>query len=433
MRTMPYLPRLFGRPACFPHLLSPSLHVVSAPRAGLRPARPPRGSRKLGAARRFLVTLALLALAGCGERAASSGASAKGAKPPEVGVVEVKTRDVPLELDLPGRLSASQIAEVRPQVGGIVLQRLFTEGSRVKAGQPLYQLDAAAFTAERDRAAAALQKAEAQVAAARTKSERDAALLRADAISREAAEDSATALRQAQADVAIARATLDAARLQLERARIVAPIGGRIEVSNVTAGALVTANQTAPLTTIVQTDPMHVNIVQSSTELLMLRRQLQGDAQAPSRSAQAVRLILEDGSVHPEPATLQFSGVTVDRGTGAVTLRATVPNPAGTLLPGMVVTARLTAGTDQGAITVPQQGVSRSPTGEATALVIGAENKLERRRLKLGRAVGNEWLVTDGLKPGDRLVVEGLQRVRPGQVVTPVAASPVATAPGGAR
>lgn len=337
--------------------------------------------------------------------------------PPEVGVVRVGTQDAPLELELPGRLSASQVAEIRPQVSGIVLKRLFTEGGFVRAGQPLYQLDAASLEAERARSAAALQKAEATLTVARSKAARDAELLKADAISRQAADDSAGALRQAEADVAVARAALDAARVQLERARIVAPISGRTEVSTVTAGALVTANQTQALTTVQQLDPMQVDIVQSSAELLSLRRQLEGGT-----GSKQIRLLLEDGSVHPQPGTLQVSGVTVDRGTGAVTLRATVPNPQGTLLPGMVVRAKLLAGVDSGAILVPQQGVSRSPTGDATALVVGEGNKVERRRLVLERAVGNQWLVTSGLKVGDQLIVEGLQRARPNQPVKPVPA-----------
>ncbi len=345
-------------------------------------------------------------------------------------MVIVATADAPLELALPGRVAASQVADIRPQVGGIVLRRLFTEGARVNAGQPLYQIDPAAFEVERARSAAALQKAEAQQAAARTRAERNAELLRADAISREVADDSAAAWQQAQADVAVARAALNAAQLQLDRARIVAPISGRIEVSAVSPGALVTANQTAALTTIQQTDPMLVDIVQSSTELLQLRRQLEGSEGNGPRAASSrpVQLLLEDGSTHPQPAALQVSGVTVDRGTGAVTLRATVPNPQGTLLPGMVVTARLVAGVERGVVLVPQQGVTRAANGEATALVVGEGNKVERRRLVLGRAVGNRWLVSEGLRPGDRLIVEGLQRARPQQVVTPVAVAEAAPA-----
>ena len=336
---------------------------------------------------------------------------------PEVGVVTVSAQDAPLQLELPGRLSASQRAEIRPQVGGLVQTRLFTEGGRVVAGQPLYQLDAAIFEAERARTAAALQRAEAQFAAARVKTARDAELMKVDAISRQGADDSAAAQRVAEADVAVARAALDAAVVQLQRARIVAPISGRIEVSAVTPGALVTANQTQALTTIQQLDPMQVDIVQSSAELLSLRRQLEGQ-----NASRQVQLVLEDGSVHPQSATLQFSGVTVDPGTGSVTLRAIVPNPQGTLLPGMVVVARLVAGVDRSVLLVPQQGVSRTATGDATALVVGEGDKVERRRLTLSRAVGNQWLVTSGLTSGDRLIVEGLQRARPDMVVKPVPA-----------
>ena len=352
--------------------------------------------------------------------------AAPSARPaPEVGVFVVAAQDAPLRLELPGRLSASQVAEIRPQVGGLVLKRLFTEGTRVAAGQPLYQLDAASFEAERARAAAALQKAQAQLAAARVKATRDTELLRADAISRQAADDSEAALRQAEADVAVAQAALSAAAVQLQRARIVAPISGRIEVSTVTPGALVTANQTQALTTIQQLDPMHVDIVQSSAELLSLRRQLGG--QSASRE---VQLVLEDGSVHASPATLQFSGLKVDPGTGSVTLRAVVPNPQGTLLPGMLVQARVLAGVDKDVLLVPQQGVSRTPTGAATALVVGEGNKVERRRLTLARDVGNQWLVSSGLKVGDRVIVEGLQRARPEMVVTPVAAGSGAASKG---
>ncbi|MCY4746402.1 efflux RND transporter periplasmic adaptor subunit [Pelomonas sp. UHG3] len=362
------------------------------------------------------VAASLLLLAGCQKSDTDAAAKPKGGAP-EVGVVSVGTADAPLELSLPGRLSASQVAEIRPQVTGVVTKRLFTEGATVRVGQPLYQLDDASFEAERARTAAALQKAEAQLAVARSRAARDAELLKADAISRQSADDSAATLKQAEADVAVARAALDAAKVQLSRARITAPINGRADISAVTPGALVTANQTTALTTVQQLDPMQVDIVQSSSELLALRRQLEGK----SGSSQ-IRLVLEDGSTYPLPGQLTVSGVSVDRNTGAVTLRASVPNPKGQLLPGMVVTAKLMAGVDRDAILVPQQGVSRSPTGDATALVVGEGNKVERRRLKLERAVGNRWLVTEGLKVGDKLIVEGLQRARPNQPVTPVPA-----------
>ncbi len=363
---------------------------------------------------------AMLLLSACGKSKAPPPAAA----PPEVGVVTIQTQDAPYMLDLPGRLSASLVAEIRPQVGGIVEQRLFTEGAMVRAGQPLYQLEASAFEAERARTAAALQKAQAQVGQARTRAARDAELFKIDALSRQSAEDSASALTQAEADAAVAKAALDAATVQLRRARINSPISGRIEISTVTPGALVTANQADPLTRVQQLDPMHVDIVQSSAELLQLRRDLAADT-----GSRQFKLMLEDGSEHPQPGTLRVSGVTVDPATGAVTLRATVPNPGNTLLPGMVVRARLLAGVDRDALLVPQEGVTRSPTGEATALVVGAGNKVELRRLQVRRAVGNRWLVTGGVQAGERVIVEGLQRARAGAVVTPVAAG---SAPAGA-
>lgn len=363
----------------------------------------------------FAAFAAVLLLTGC--QKSSDAANKAQPKPPEVGVVTVSAQEAPLELVLPGRLSAGQVAEIRPQVSGIVQRRLFTEGALVRAGQPLYQLDAAGFEAERASKAAALQKAEAQAAHVRLRAARDAELLQSGIVTRQAADDSAAAVRQAEAEVAVARANLEAARVQLTRTRIEAPISGRVDLSSVTPGALVTANQTQALTTVQQLDPMQVDIVQSSAELLALRRQLEGRS-----GSNTLQLVLEDGTVHPHAGQLQVSSVAVDRGTGAVTLRASVPNPKGQLLPGMVVTARLLAGTDAGAILVPQQGVSRAPTGEATALVVGEGNKAERRRLKLERAVGNQWLVSEGLKVGDKLIVEGLQRARPNQPVTPVPA-----------
>lgn len=384
---------------------------------------PARFNRCAGA---FVTVSAALLLAACGKND-----KPQAVKPPtpEVGIVTVTAQDAPLTLELPGRLSASQVAEIRPQVSGIVKQRLFQEGATVRAGQPLYQIDPASLEATRAGAQAALQRAQALLAVAQTRSARNAELLKLDVISRQVAEDSVAALRQAEADVAVARANLDAAQVQLGYAAIKSPIAGRVDISSVTPGALVTANQTALLTTVQQLDPMQVDIVQSSAELLQLRRQLEGkgdgkgDGKGSPGASRQIRLLLEDGSEHPQAGALQVSGVTVDRGTGAVTLRGTVPNPKGTLLPGMVVRARLLAGVTPGAILVPQQGVSRSPTGNATALVLGEGNKVEQRRLTLARAVGNQWLVSQGLVAGDRLIVEGLQRTRPGQVVTPVPAN----------
>lgn len=362
----------------------------------------------------------LLLMAGCNKPAPAAPAAA----PPQVGVHTVVAQRQAILAELPGRTGASQVAEIRPQVGGIVLRRLFTEGALVKAGQPLYQIDPASYQADVASAQAAVAKAEATLAAAGTTAARNAELLKIDAISRQLADDSQAALQQARADLGVARAALEGKRISLERTRIAAPISGRTDLSSVTAGALVSVGQATALTTVQQLDPMVVDVVQSSAELLALKRELasgkltRGDAdEAP------VRIVLEDGSVYAQPGRLKFSGVTVDKGTGAVTLRALVPNPDGVLLPGMFVRARLETAVAEQALLVPQQGVTRSAAGEAQALVVGAGNKVERRALTLGPAIGNRWLVEAGLKPGDQVITEGLQRVRVGQVVVATAAA----------
>ncbi len=380
----------------------------------------PRTLPRLGLA---TLLAALLATAGC----SPSPPAAAPATPPQVGVHTVVAQRQAILAELPGRTSASQVAEIRPQVGGIVQRRLFTEGALVKAGQPLYQIDPASYQADVASAQAALAKTEATLAAARLTAARQAELLKIDAISRQLADDSQAALQQAQADVGVARATLDARRISLERTRISAPINGRTDLSSVTAGALVSAGQATALTTVQQLDPMVVDLVQSSAELLALKRELASGKLAKGDADEApVRIVLEDGSAYPQPGKLKFSGVTVDKGTGAVTLRALVPNPDGVLLPGMFVRARLETAVAEQALLVPQQGVTRSAAGEAQALVVGAGGKVERRALTLGPAIGNRWLVEAGLKPGDQVITEGLQRVRVGQVV-------VATAAGAAK
>lgn len=366
-----------------------------------------------------LAVLAALLISACGEQKPAAAPPA----PPEVGVHRVEPQRQAIMTELPGRTNASLVAEIRPQVGGIVQRRLFEEGAVVKAGQVLYQIDPASFQAEVTSAQAAVAKAEATLSAARLTATRNAELQKIDAISQQVSEDSAAAAKQAEADLAVARATLESRRIDLSRTRITAPIAGRTGISSVTPGALVTASQTTALTTVQQLDPMLVDVVQSSSELLTLRKELAsgkfkriGDEEAP------LRLVLEDGSTHPQEGRLKFSGVTVDRGTGAVTLRAQVPNPDGSLLPGMFVQARLETAVAAEALLVPQQGVTRTPTGEASALVVGEGGKVERRALVLDRAIGNRWLVTSGLKAGDLLIVEGLQRARAGAVVKPVAA-----------
>lgn len=334
---------------------------------------------------------------------------------PSVGVWPVETSRVVLSTELPGRTSARLVAEVRPQINGIVQARLFEEGATVKAGQVLYQIDPATYQAAFQQAQASVARAEAQVNATRLIAQRNAELIKASAVSQQNLDDAQTAYLQAQADLQVARAAQETARINLERTRITSPISGRADLSAITPGALVVANQAQALTTVQQTDPMLVDVVQPSAEVLRLRR----EARDASRNADEVpvRLLLEDGSVYPLPGRLSFQGVAVGKGTDSVTLRATVPNPQGLLMPGMYVRAVLDTGVQAQAVSVPQQGVSRSPTGEAVALVVGADNKVERRPLKVDRALGNRWLVREGLQPGDLLIVEGHQKVRPGAEV----------------
>ncbi len=374
-------------------------------------------------------------LAACGKGDGKSAAAP--AAPPEVGVYRVEPQRQAVTTELPGRTRARLIAQIRPQVGGIVQSRLFEEGALVKAGQVLYQLDPAGFEASFASAQASLAKAEATLGASRLTARRSADLVKIDAISRQQDDDAQASLKQAEADVAVARAASQSARINLDRTRITAPISGRVDISAVTPGALVTANQAEAMTTVQQLDPLVVDVVQSSSELLRLKRDLAagtlkrgGEGEAP------IRLRLEDGSAYPHAGRLQFSGVTVNPGTGAVTLRALVPNPDGLLLPGMYVRAVLESGVAEQALLVPQQGITRTPSGDASALVVGEGDKVERRKVVVDRAIGNRWQVTSGLEAGDRVIVDGLQRAKPGAAVRPVpwvAAGPAAAASAGPR
>ncbi|MET0351853.1 MAG: efflux RND transporter periplasmic adaptor subunit [Rhizobacter sp.] len=353
-------------------------------------------------------------------------------KPATVGVFTVTAGSQAISTELPGRTKARLIAEIRPQVGGIVLRRLFEEGARVKAGQVLYELDPATFRAAVTSAEAGVSKATATLGSARTTAARDAELVKIDAISQQQRDTSQAAAKQAEADLEVARAALQTARINLDRTRIASPIDGFVSVSTVTPGALVTANQEAALTTVQQLDPLYVDVVQSSAELLRLKRELadgtlqqrQGNADAP------FKLVLEDGTPYAHPGRLKFSGVAVNPATGAVTLRGEIPNPDNLLMPGMYVRAQLETGVADQAILVPQQGVTRTPSGEASAWVIGAGNKVEARKLTVDRAIRDKWQVTAGLKPGDRVIVDGLQRTRVGATVNPVDASASAPARG---
>ena len=373
-----------------------------------------------------------LGLAGCGK---SQSAAQKGpAGPPEVGVVTIQPQRVAVTTELTGRTSASLIAEVRPQVSGIIQKRVFTEGSDVKAGQVLYQIDPATYQAAYASAKAAEARAEANLLPNRLKEERYKDLVKINAVSKQDYENAYAALKQAEADVASAKAAVETARINLAYTKVTAPISGRIGKSAVTTGALVTANQTAALATIQQLSSMYVDVPQSSAELLRLQQSI-ASGQLQRGGAQArVKLILENGSPYPQEGTLTFSDVTVDPSTGSVILRCVFPNPKQVLLPGMFVRAVVQEGVKDQAILVPQRGVTRNPAGNPMVMVVGAEEKVEPRVIKADRTVGDSWLVTDGLKPGDRVILEGIQKARPGTQVkaVPFGSKPAEGAPAAA-
>ncbi|AOB31612.1 hemolysin D [Bordetella sp. H567] len=369
-----------------------------------------------------------LMLAACGKKDNAAAAPAK----PTVGVVTVQAQSVSLTTELPGRTSPFRVAEVRPQVNGIVLKRLFTEGGTVKAGQQLYQIDPSLYQATLDSQRAALARAEAQVKTASLLAERYKPLTETRAISRQTYDDAVAARDQAKADVLSAKAAVDTARINLVYTKVLSPIDGIIGRSTVTEGALVTANQTSALASVQQIDPIYVDVVQSSVQLLRLQDQLaKGEIKrAAGEQAAQVTLMLEDGTQYNHEGKLQFSEVTVDQSTGSVTLRAVVPNPEHRLLPGMFVRARLVDGVATEGLLVPQRGVARNQRGTPIAYVVNAEGKIEVHDLVTDRAIGSNWLVTAGLKPGDKVVVEGLQTIRAGVEVAAheASASPASTA-----
>ena len=375
---------------------------------------------------RFLVLLlAAVSLSACGPKETGTGAGA-----PQVGIVTLQAEQVSIANDLPGRTSAVRIAEVRARVDGVVVRREFTEGSDVRAGQRLYKIDPAPYQAAVDSAAAALAKAEANAASTGLIDERSRALLKMNAISRQESEIATAAHLQAKADVAAAKAALQAARIDLEYTDVLAPISGRIGKSMVTEGAYVRRSDATLLATLQQLDSIYVDVSQSSMDVLRLRREFAaGELRRAQIDGAQVRLILEDGSTYAEPGVLQFADISVDPGTGTIALRALFPNPQMTLLPGMFVHARVEAGIDEQALLVPQQGVTYDLKGQPTALVVGAGDKVELRRLQLSRAIDNRWLIVAGLQAGDRVIVEGLQKVRPGVAVQAVAASAMQTQP----
>jgi len=340
---------------------------------------------------------------------------------PEVATVTVQTQQVVLTTELPGRTSAYRIAEIRPQVNGLIQKRLFTEGSDVQAGQVLYEIDPAHFQAAYNNAKAALGKAEANLPSIRSRVERYRELLPDKAVSQQEFDDAAAAEKQNLAEIEIWKAMVETASINLGYTHVTAPISGRIGRSNVTDGALVTAHQPVPLATIQQLDPIYVDVPQSTTELLRLRSRMEdGRLKHDGTNQKKVNLILEDGTAYSSEGTLQFRDVTVDPTTGSVILRVVFPNPKGLLLPGMFVRAVAMEGVNEQAILIPQQAVSRDPKGNPLALIVDAEGKVQQRMLTLDRAVGDQWLVTSGLTPGDRVIVEGIQRVRPGASVKEV-------------
>ncbi len=340
---------------------------------------------------------------------------------PEVALVTLEVRPVELTTELPGRTSAHLVAEIRPQVNGIVRKRMFKEGSDVKAGELLYQIDPAPFQVAFDSAKASLGKAQANLPAIRSKSERYKELLVDKAVSRQDYDDAISAVGQAQAEIEYWKTAVEAAKINLGYTRVTAPISGRIGRSSITDGALVTAYQQNTLATIQQLDPIYVDVTQSSADLLRLKRHLEaGRLTSDKEGGQKVRIMLEDGTPYPIEGKLQFRDVTVDPATGSFTLRIEVPNPDQLLLPGMFVRAVIKEGIAEQAILVPQQGVTRNTKGEPIALIVDDEGKVQQRTLSLNRAIGDQWLVSSGLSVGERVIVEGMLSVRPGTVVKAV-------------
>jgi len=369
-----------------------------------------------------LATVSALALAACGEAPQPPVTGGQGV--PQVSVVTVQPQRLPLTTELPGRVAPALIAEVRPQITGLVLQRRFKEGSDVKAGDLLYQIDPATYRANVDSAQATLARAEANLVTVRLKAGRYKELATIKAVSQQDADDAAASLQQAQADVSAARATLQTQRINLDYTRITSPISGRIGRSSVTQGALVTANQANALATVQQLNPIYVDVTQSTSTLLAIKRSM--DAGSLKSGTAKVRLVLEDGSVYAQPGKLQFSDVTVDQSTGAVTLRAEFPNPRADLLPGMYARAVLEEGVLEQALLVPQLAVARDTTGKPYAFVVDGDGKMQQRTLTTTRAVGDQWLVSEGLQPGDVVVVEGQQKAHAGQPVQAQPYTPVA-------
>lgn len=354
-------------------------------------------------------------LTGCDNNKSEQAAQ----QPPAVGVVTLKTEPLKISTELPGRTSAYRVAEVRPQVSGIILKRNFVEGSDVKAGQSLYQIDPATYQAAYDSAKGDLTQAQANARIAQLTVKRYKPLLGTKYISQQDYDTAVATAAQNDAAVQVAKANVETARINLAYTKVTSPISGRIGKSSVTEGALVQNAQTTALATVQQLDPMYVDVTQSSEDFMRLRSELESGQLKQNDGKANVTLLMQNGSSYPQTGTLEFSDVTVDETTGSITLRAIVPNPNHALLPGMFVRARLDEGTNPNALLVPQQAVARTPTGQATVMVVGADNKVEARQVTTSQAIGDKWLVTDGVKAGERVISTGLQRAKPGAQVTP--------------
>ena len=370
---------------------------------------------------KIAVAAALLLLGACGKSdpEGGGGAGGRGPKGPiQVGYVVVQPGSAPLQQQLPARVAAYQVSEVRPQVSGVIQRRLFREGSVVRQGQTLYQIDPSVYLAQAAQASANLQSARANAVAARTRASRYAPLAKMEAVSKQDYTDALAQARQADASVAQNSAALRSAQINLRFTRVPAPISGRIGLSNVTEGALVTANQADALTTITRLDPVYVDIQEAAADLLALRRALSQGGVVPT-SAQ-VRLKLPDGSYYGYTGTVEFSEVLVDQATGTVTLRARFPNPQSLLLPGMFVTAQFAQAVDTSAFLVPQQAITRDPQGNATLFVVGPGNRAVQRVVVADRTQGPYWVVTQGLAPGEKVITQGIANLRDGAPIKPV-------------
>ncbi len=353
------------------------------------------------------------ALTGCNDEQQQQ----QGAQAQAVGVVTLKNEPLQIKTELPGRTSAYRVAEVRPQVNGIILKRNFVEGSDVKAGESLYQIDPATYQAAYESAKGDLARAQASASVARITLNRYKKLLGTNYISQQDYDNAQSTSLQADASVVAAKAAVESARINLAYTKVTSPISGRIGKSAVTEGALVQNGQATALATVQQLDPIYVDVTQSSNDFLRLQQEMANGTLKQENGKAKVTLTTADGITYPQSGTLQFSDVTVDQTTGSITLRALFPNPDGTLLPGMFVRASLDEGTNPNALLVPQQGITRTPRGDATAMVVGKDEKVEVRQVTTSQAIGDKWLVTEGLQSGDRVIVSGLQKVRPGAPV----------------